>query len=377
MGVALISGFFFTLFLLGVRCQLLPSSLSGWDVAKVDFFRGEGFVVVSVQLFPSRFFRVTFKVDSVRAKAHFEGLGEIVLDGVVCDSSMCDTFQSFEFMDVRLRSLQCIRILVIYRPPDNNSCLLFFEEFSRLLEQIAAEPSGCLLITGDFNFHMDDPDNANAKRFADLLESYDLKQHVNCGTHTSGHTLDLVITRSDDSLIKDTKVKDPVISDHLAIHCVLSIQKPQFRKKLINVRKLHSLNMDSFCKDIMDSPLLQDQATDLDMMVDQYDRVLRQLLDQHAPKKKRLVTVRPSAPWYTLDVVAEKRKRRRLEQRWRASRLQWDWDQYVRQCCVVNNLTLQSSMNIPQIKGHYLRLLINDFKNHLRSVIHPLLIILL
>ena len=149
------------------------------------------------------------------------------------NSSMCDTFQSFEFMDVRPRSLQCIRILVIYRPPDNNSCLLFFEEFSRLLEQIAAEPSGCLLITGDFNFHMDDPDNANAKRFADLLESYHLKQHVNCGTHTSGHTLDLVITRSDDSLIKDTKVKDPVISDHLAIHCVLSIQKPQFRKKLI------------------------------------------------------------------------------------------------------------------------------------------------
>ena len=36
----------------------------------------------------------------------------------------------------------------------------------------------------------------------------------------------------------------------------------------------------------MDSPLLQDQATDLDMMVDQYDRVLQQLLDQYAPKKE-------------------------------------------------------------------------------------------
>ena len=61
----------------------------------------------------------------------------------------------------------------------------------------------------------------------------------------------------------------------------------------------------------MDSPLLQEQATDLDMMVDQYDRVLQQLLDQYAPKKKRLV--RPSAQWYTSDVVAEKRKRRRLD----------------------------------------------------------------
>ena len=55
---------------------------------------------------------------------------------------------------------------------------------------------------------------------------------INEFSRNNGHTLDLVITRSDDSLIKDTKVKDPVISDHLAIHCVLSIQKPQFRKKI-------------------------------------------------------------------------------------------------------------------------------------------------
>ena len=80
-------------------------------------------------------------------------------------------------------------------------------------------------------------------------------------------------------------------------------------------------------------------------MVDQYDRVLRQLLDQHASRKKSQVTVRPSAPWHTSDVVAEKRKRRRLERRWRASRLQCDRDQYVHQCCVVNNLiaTLKSA----------------------------------
>ena len=85
----------------------------------------------------------------------------------------------------------------------------------------------------------------------------------------------------------------------------------------------------------MDFPLLQDQATDLDTMVDQYNRVLLQILGQHAPKTKCQVTVRPSAPWYTSDVVAEKRKRRRLERRWRSSRLQCDRDQYVHQCCVV------------------------------------------
>ena len=70
-----------------VRCHLLPSSLKGWDVAKrlVVFFRGEGYGVVSAQPFPSRMFRVTFDSDSVRAKAVFEGLGAITLDGVVCE----------------------------------------------------------------------------------------------------------------------------------------------------------------------------------------------------------------------------------------------------------------------------------------------------
>lgn len=35
--------------------------------------------------FPSRFFRVFFDTDGVRAKTHFERLGRIVLDGVECE----------------------------------------------------------------------------------------------------------------------------------------------------------------------------------------------------------------------------------------------------------------------------------------------------
>ena len=38
-----------------VRCHWLPSNLRGWEVAKrlVEFFKGEGFVVVAAQPFPS------------------------------------------------------------------------------------------------------------------------------------------------------------------------------------------------------------------------------------------------------------------------------------------------------------------------------------
>ena len=69
-----------------------------------------------------------------------------------------------------------------------------------------------------------------------------------------------------------------------------------------------------------------------------YDEVLRSLLDKHAPVKEQVVTVRPSVPWYTAEVTTEKRKRRQLERKERASELPFDRVQYVHQYSIVNNL---------------------------------------
>ena len=184
-----------------------------------------------------------------------------------------------------------------------------------------------------------------AKRFTDILESFDLKQRVCAGTHRNGHTLDLLINKSDDNMLNNIKVYDPNISDHLAVMCDVSIRKPQFRKEVIFYRKLRSLDMESFLSDVADCPLVIDPSSDLDHLVQQYDTLLRSIMDKHAPVKRRVVTIRPAAPWYTNEVSVEKRKRRRLERKWRRTRLQADRQEYTRQCCVVNNLikSLKSS----------------------------------
>jgi len=240
-------------------------------------------------------------------------------------------------MDARFRSLQSIRILVIYRPPGHSSYDLFYEEFSRLIEQTADSPGG-LLIVGDFNLHVDDVDNFQAKRFMDILESYNLRQHVTEVTHISGHTLDLVITKSNDAFLSGVSTFDPVISDHSAVNINLLLQKSQFKKKTITYRKLHSIDYNTFCNDITDSPLIMEPSSDLDVLVDQYDNVLRSLLDCHAPTKQRIITVRPSAPWYSTEIAQNKRIRRKLERKWRSTRLPSDREKYVHQCSVVNNL---------------------------------------
>ena len=87
--------------------------------------------------------------------------------------------------------------------------MLFLEELLVLLEQIMAESTGHLLISGDFNLHVDDPCSTYANRFNEILESCNLKQHVTGATHAKGHTLDLVISKKDNPLITEIKIFNP------------------------------------------------------------------------------------------------------------------------------------------------------------------------
>lgn len=214
-------------------------------------------------------------------------------------------------MDLRFRSIKCIRFLIIYRPPDSNY-IAFFQDFSRLLEQVHAEPTSHIIIAGDFNFHIDDPDNQHALQFLDLLDFSNLRQHVIEDTYIHGHTLDLVISRSDDLLINSYNIMDPGLSDHYAVLCELRLQKSNFERKPVNSRNLRTLRMESFCTDFIDA-FPDEQCTDLSSLVDKYDSTLLSLVDKHVPVKHRWITVRPTAIWYTPEVTEQKRIRRNLE----------------------------------------------------------------
>ena len=117
-------------------------------------------------------------------------------------------------------------MVVIYRPPPSATNVftlsMFLNEFRQFLESLVTTPEP-LLICGDFNFHLDAPEDRPAQRFSDLLDIFNLVQHVKGETHRNGHTLDLIITRSDEaSLVSNVHITDPIISDHFAVHCELA-----------------------------------------------------------------------------------------------------------------------------------------------------------
>ena len=189
-----------------------------------------------------------------------------------------------------------IRIVVICRPPPSKYNRLkiktFFDDFSTLMEQLATAP-GSLLIVGDFNFHLDICNNPDTSKLHHVLESFNLKQHVAVPTHNKGHTLDVIITRSDDVLVEDIMVRDPVLSNHLAMHYKLTLKKPPVNQQKIRYRKLRSIDMKNLCNDLMKSGFIHESNNIivLSALVDKYESELTEVLDINAPEKRRMITL--------------------------------------------------------------------------------------
>ena len=89
---------------------------------------------------------------------------------------------------------------------------------------------GKLVIEGDFN-------NPNIAKFWNL-ESFGLAQHVQDSTHSSGHTLDLVITKSHEIPTSELSVTEPLISDHHCISFNLDTIKPTFPCKKNHIQEV-------------------------------------------------------------------------------------------------------------------------------------------
>ena len=111
--------------------------------------------------------------------------------------------------------------------------------------------------------------------------------------------------------------------------------------------------MDSFNDELKKSTLLSRDHIELPSLLDEYENTLRNILDEHAPMKRRTITLRPLAPWYTNEIREEKNKRRRLERRWRSSRLGIDRQMYAEQCKLVNNM-------LKRAKSSYYSSIISD-----------------
>ena len=114
----------------------------------------------------------------------------------------------------------------------------------------------------------------------------------------------------------------------------------------ITYRKLRNIDHKGFERDLIDSPLLSSSASDLSVseLSDRYQSVLSSVLEAHAPLQRKTISARPSAPWYNNEIASQKTLRRKLERRWRRTKLDIDQQAYTNQCVHVQGLIINSKM---------------------------------
>ena len=65
-----------------------------------------------------------------------------------------------------------------------------------------------LVIVGDINIHLDNTSLCHTQNFMKSLEATGLQQHIQEPTHYIGHTLDVLISRDDSTLLSNISVVD-------------------------------------------------------------------------------------------------------------------------------------------------------------------------
>jgi hypothetical protein len=234
------------------------------------------------------------------------------------------------------------RFVVIYRPESTNknkyTMSEFYTEFTEIVAHYFLDKEE-VIFCGDFNFHVNKPDEIKVKKFQEILNTFDFVQQVTKPTHISGNTLDLIITKKESSLIYH-KV-DSMLSDHYNIIMKLDNTKPPPVQKLITFRNIKGINKEEFKQDISFNMAEVNYSQNLETLVTSYNEKLGEILDKHAPKQTKLVTIRNPTPWNTEEIRPEKRNRRRLESKWRKSKLEVDLQAYKTQKKKYNDMLNQ------------------------------------
>ena len=283
-------------------------------------------------------------LDHMRTGRRGGGTGLLFRDSLNVTKVYGGEKESFEFSEwlIQFSSSHSLRLAIIYRPQNDADAIriptsTFFSEFSEYLESVVMCEEQ-LIIVGDFNIHVDIPEDTETIKLLDLLESFCLQQHVEGPTHIHGHTLDLIITRQSDQIIQSAPCVDWYLSDHASVLCSLRGRKPPLNITTVSYRKWKSVNLDSLNADLANSDLCNYPPENLEELVSCYNKTLQAAMDKHAPLQTRTIVSRPRVPWYNDEIRQAKRDRRKAEKQWRRTKLHSDLAKFKIKRNTVTNL---------------------------------------
>ena len=117
------------------------------------------------------------------------------------------------------------------------------------------------------------------------------------------------------------------------------------KTEFVSYRNVKQIDINQFCKDVSESPTLNNIQGTVNELVDRYNVGMRAFVGSTCPNYTSFVTVRRHAPWYTESLRDAKRCRRRLDRLWRHSKEEADLLAYRQQCRSVSMQLTEASNN--------------------------------
>lgn len=172
-----------------------------------------------------------------------------------------------------------------------------------LLEVLIFEPV-MVVLGGDFNIHVQDTTDSDAKRLSEVFSNFGLRQHVSTPTHRAQATLDLVITLEQRPTVTIEVDPPSIISDHSCITSVLDFSSNQATETHRYVRSWRKVDRTAFFQAIKESALMNiSPELEVKTMVDLYNNTVKELTEKFAPTHKIRTTRRSDQPWLDEDCL--------------------------------------------------------------------------
>ena len=212
-----------------------------------------------------------------------------------------------------------VTLMVIYRL-DSVPSSVFMDEFYECVEY-AKLNFKYLVICGDFNLHVNKPNDRDTIKFMNILDTFSLKQAINSSTHKLGNTLDLLIYDPDFVTIKDIVVDsvDNLGSDHSIVYFKLFYNIQASKREEISYRNYKDMDMHQFQSDIgeVTNNFISEAHGDNFMdAVDLYSDMYESIVNRHAPLVTKVVNTCNRPPWMDSEFVDARKRRRQLYKKW-------------------------------------------------------------
>ena len=274
-------------------------------------------------------YNLLHKIRKNREKERGGGVGVLLRTTITGKQQQSKDYHSFEHNVVKipLRDKRSMILITIYRlqyVPVGE----FIDEFEEILEKFVVLYED-FVIAGDVNIHVE-TDDGSARRFKDLLDTYDLKQHVTGPTHVMGHTIDVIISPNKELYVSNIDIRKIDLSHHFLIEFGMNVSTSEQATKLITYRAWKDIDNKRFDQEIKEALSGMPETSDLSEKLANYNRILTEKGDKYAPPKTKEIKIKPTAPWFDGEYKSLRRERRKAEKRFRKTKSDSNKEELIR-----------------------------------------------